>query len=65
MGLNGFEVIKTTGNIGIFRPCVFFVRSGTNQVYSMECDWERLSPFYMQKAKGRTSNPKELNRVKK
>ena len=37
-------VIKTTGNITIYRPQVFRVRSGPNQSYSSEYDWEFLSP---------------------
>ena len=37
-------LLKTTGNIRIYRPRVFCVRSGPNQSYSSEYGWERLSP---------------------
>ena len=32
-GPYGVGVIKTTGNIGIYRPRVFYVRYGTNKSY--------------------------------
>ena len=48
------RVIKTTGNIGIYRPRLFRVRSGPNQSYYTEYDWEHLSPYYTRKVKGRT-----------
>ena len=35
-------VIKTAGNIRIYCPRVFCVRSGPNQSYSMEYDWDHL-----------------------
>ena len=37
-------LIKTDGNISIYRTLVFRVRSGPNQAYSPEYGWEFLSP---------------------
>ena len=54
----GLGVIKTSGNIGIYLPRVFCVRSGVNQSYSLEYGWERLSPSSTWKVKGRTSKLK-------
>ena len=51
----------STGNLGIYGPCVFHVRSGPNQSYSTECDWEILSPSSTRKVEGRTLESKELN----
>ena len=42
------------GNIGIYRLCVFHVRSESKKLYDLECDWERLSTSSMRKVKGRT-----------
>ena len=47
-------LIKTARNVGIYLPCVFHVRSGPNQSYSPEYDWERLSPYSTRKVKVRT-----------
>ena len=38
-------VIKTAGNIRIYFPVVFCVRSGPNQFYSPEYGWECLSQY--------------------
>ena len=48
-----FIVLRTTGNIRIYRPQIFCVRSGINQSYSLEYSWERLSPSSNWKVKGR------------
>ena len=40
------------GNIRIYCPFVFRVRSGPNQVYSPECDWGNLSPSSTRKVNG-------------
>ena len=53
-GPYGVGAIKTTKNIRIYRPREFCVRSGTNQSYSMECDWKCFSPSSTHKVKGRT-----------
>ena len=42
-GSSGIRVIKTIGNIRIYHPRVFRVRSGPNQSYSPGCDWESIS----------------------
>ena len=46
-----YRVIKTTGNIGIYCPSVFRVRSGPNQPYYTEYDWECLSTSSTEKVK--------------
>ena len=51
------RIIKTAGNIGIYCPRVFRVRSDTNQSHYPEYDWERLSSSSTQKVKGLTSDP--------
>ena len=54
-GPYGVRVIKTAGNLGIYHPIVFCVRSGTNQSYYPECSWERLLMSSMGKVKGKTT----------
>ena len=42
----GTGVIKTDRNIRIYCPQVFSVRSGPNQLYSLQYGLECLSPYY-------------------
>ena len=58
------RVIKTTGNIGIYCPRVFRVRSGPNQSYYTEYDWEHLSPYSTRKVKGRTLESEYFKGIK-
>ena len=51
---NILERIKTDGNIMIHCTCAFCVRSRINQPYSLEFDWESLSPYSKRKEKERT-----------
>ena len=50
-GPSEVRIIKTNGNIGIYCPRIFHMRPGTNKLYYLEYDWERLSPYSIGKVK--------------
>ena len=54
--------MTTAGNIGIYCPRVFHIRSGTNQSYSSKYDWDRLFP--PSKGKQSEEQSSQMNQVK-
>ena len=56
--------IKTTRNIRIYLHCIFYVRSGPNQSYYPDCDWEGLPPSSTRNEKGRSSKLIKRNIVR-
>ena len=58
------EYLEIPGILGHHRPRVFRVRSGLNQSYSSEHDWESLSPYFTWKVKGITPESKKLKGIR-
>ena len=56
--VGNLEHLEPPGILGHHRPRVFCMRSGINQSYLLEHDWERLSKSSTWKVKGRTPESK-------
>ena len=56
------NITTTTINIGIYGPCVFYVRSGTNQSYYLEYILRDYFAIFHREVKGRIVEVKSSQR---